>query len=71
MPAEQKKQKTKNNNPISVIKRIIEYNHHFTIGTHAVIAHSAVLRSRYTFWDDTTAHNAACNYLFPEGGGAA
>ncbi len=55
--------------PISVIKRIIEYNHRFTIGTHAVIAHSAVLCSHYTFWHDTTAHNAACNYLFPEGGG--
>lgn len=54
--------------PLSVIRRMIEYNHHFTIGAYAVIAHSAVLSSHYTFWHDTTAHNAACNYLFPEGG---
>lgn len=47
----------------------MEYNHRFTIGTHAVIVHSAVLCSLYTFWHDTTARNAACNYLFPEGGG--
>lgn len=54
---------------MQVIKRIIESNHPFTIRTHAVMAHSAVLCSHYAFWHDTTAHNAACNYLLPECGG--
>lgn len=55
--------------PISVIKRIIVYNHHFTIGTHAVIVHSTVLCRHHTFWHDTTAHNKACDCMFPECGG--
>lgn len=54
--------------PISVIKRIMEYNHRFTIGAHAVNVHSAVLSSHDSSWHDTAAHNAACNYLLPEGG---
>lgn len=35
--------KKKKKFPASVIKMIIVYNHHFTIGAHAEIMHSAVL----------------------------